>query len=89
MLVILWSHSNVIKRTFGSLTERSYMVLCWSYYNVPDMTLGERSVLVIIWSHSNVIKRTFGTLTERSHTGGSRHRTWLVFWLDPVRHSSG
>ncbi len=27
ILVILWSHENVTKRTFGTLTERSHMVL--------------------------------------------------------------
>ncbi len=37
MLVILWSHSNVIKRTFGTLTERSPTV---PFYLDGDISFG-------------------------------------------------
>jgi len=64
ILVILWSRENITKRTFGTLTERSHMVLCWSFNNVPGMTLGGRSILVILWSRENLTKRPFRKLTE-------------------------
>ncbi len=55
ILVNLWAHSNVTKRTFGTLTECSHMVLYLSYNNVPDMTFGGCSVL--FYGHITMLQR--------------------------------